>query len=62
VTAESADFLYKCSDYYAPQHEVAIRWDDPDIGIAWPLAGARPPTVSAKDQSALSFAAAPKFP
>jgi len=36
VLSESADFLYKCTDYYAPQDEHGIRWNDPDIGIDWP--------------------------
>ncbi len=36
VLSDSADFLYKCTDYYAPQDEQGIRWDDPDIGIDWP--------------------------
>ena len=61
VTGPSAEFLYKCSDYYTPQHEVAIRWDDPDIGIEWPLIDGRPPTLSAKDAAGLRFAEAPKF-
>jgi dTDP-4-dehydrorhamnose 3,5-epimerase len=62
VTAESAEFLYKCTDFYAPEHEQAIRWDDPDLAIDWPLVGGRPPTLSAKDAAAPSFAEAPKFP
>ena len=48
VTSDSADFLYKTTDYYAPQAEACIRWDDPDIGIAWPLDGGSP-ALSAKD-------------
>ena len=36
VLSESADFLYKCTDYYAPQYEHGIRWNDPEIGIDWP--------------------------
>ena len=36
VLSESADFLYKCTDYYAPQHEQGLLWDDPQIGIQWP--------------------------
>lgn len=56
VLSETADFLYKTTDYYAPAHERAILWNDPAIGIEWPLAGE--PSLSAKDQQALSFAAA----
>jgi dTDP-4-dehydrorhamnose 3,5-epimerase len=36
VLSESADFLYKCTDYYAPETEHGVRWDDPGIGIQWP--------------------------
>ena len=61
VTGEYAEFLYKCSDYYHPASEVSIRWDDPDIGIDWPLAGGAAPSLSAKDAAGLSFAEAPKF-
>jgi len=53
VLSDSADFLYKATDYYAPQAEQALRWDDPEIGVQWPLAGA--PVVSAKDSQAPSF-------
>ena len=48
VLSESADFLYKTTAYYAPQWDRGIRWDDPQIGVAWPLDGA--PLLSAKDQ------------
>ncbi len=48
VISETADFLYKTTDYYAPEHERCIRWDDPDIGIAWPLE--TEPLLSAKDR------------
>ncbi len=48
VLSDSADFHYKCSDYYAPQHELGVIWNDPDIGIEWPLEA--PPIMSAKDQ------------
>lgn len=50
VLSESADFLYKTTDYYAPQHERAIAWNDPDVGIEWPLVD--PPLLSGKDQQA----------
>jgi dTDP-4-dehydrorhamnose 3,5-epimerase len=48
VLSESADFLYKTTDYYAPEHERCIAWNDPALAIAWP-ATASPPLVSAKD-------------
>jgi dTDP-4-dehydrorhamnose 3,5-epimerase len=59
VTGDSAEFVYKCTDFYAPEHEVSIRWDDPDIAIDWPLADGRAPTLSAKDAAGLRFADAP---
>lgn len=48
VTSDTADYLYKTTDYYAPEYECCIAWDDPAIGIHWPLDGA--PVLSAKDQ------------
>jgi len=59
VTSESAEFLYKTTDYWAPEHERAVRWDDPAIGIDWPLAGA--PVLSAKDAAAPLLADAEVF-
>ena len=55
VLSETADFLYKTTDYYAPQHERAIRWDDAAIEVQWPHMGPGP-QVSAKDASASSLA------
>ena len=53
VLTDTADFLYKTTDYYSPAHERAIRWDDPAIGIEWPLAahGIAEPVLSDKDKS-----------
>jgi dTDP-4-dehydrorhamnose 3,5-epimerase len=51
VTGQDALFAYKCSDYYHPETELSIRWDDPDIGVEWPLDG--PPELSRKDVEAL---------
>ena len=48
--SDSADFLYKTTDYYAPQHQRAVLWNDPAIGIDWPLDGT--PTLSDKDRDA----------
>ncbi len=53
VTSDVAHFHYKCTEYYHPEHEAAIRWDDPDIGVRWPVTA---PTLSAKDKDAPSFA------
>ena len=60
VTSESADFLYKTTEFYAPEHERAIRWDDPDIGIEWPDLGMAP-MLSAKDAAASAFGSAETF-
>ncbi len=54
VLSDSADFLYKTTDYYAPRAEACIRWDDPTLAIAWPDAG-HAPIVSAKDAAGRSF-------
>ena len=60
VTSDSADFLYKTTDYYAPAAEACIRWDDPELAIAWPDVGAAP-TVSPKDSQGALFRDAVKF-
>ena len=49
VMSESADFQYKCTEYYAPEFERSLRWDDPSIGIEWPLVNGQAPTLSDKD-------------
>jgi dTDP-4-dehydrorhamnose 3,5-epimerase len=51
VLSDAADFLYKTTAYYAPEYERAVAWNDPDLGIAWPLDG-RGPTVSHRDREA----------
>ena len=58
--SESADFLYKTTDYYAPQHECCIAWNDPMLAIDWPLAGVQP-LISVKDRAGLALADAPVF-
>jgi len=60
VLSDSADFLYKTTDYYAPEHERCIAWNDAELAIPWPLNGA--PTLSAKDAQGLPFAVAELFP
>ena len=60
VLSEAAELLYKTTDYYAPQHERCIRWDDPDLAIPWPLGGATP-VVSAKDAAGMRLADAPVY-
>ena len=54
VLSESADFLYKTTDYYAPQAERSVHWADPELGIAWPDIGVAP-TLSPKDAAAPGF-------
>ena len=53
VLSETAEFLYKTTDYYAPQHERCIAWNDPDLAIAWPIEGQ--PFLSAKDATGTAF-------
>ena len=53
VLSEFADLLYKTTDYYAPEHERCIAWDDPDLAIAWPAGPG--PLLSAKDQKGNAF-------
>jgi dTDP-4-dehydrorhamnose 3,5-epimerase len=59
VLSESADFLYKTTDYYAPVHEKCIAWDDPSIGIEWPQGTS--PLLSGKDQKGCSLIDASVF-
>lgn len=60
VLSDTADFLYKCTRFYAPAHERSLRWDDPGVGIDWPLSGIAP-TLSAKDAAAPTLAQAETF-
>ena len=58
VTGDSAVFLYKATDYYAPAHERTIVWNDASLGITWPVAE---PIVNAKDAAGMAFKQAPTF-
>ncbi len=60
VLSESADFLYKTTDYWAPEHERCIKWDDPDLAIDWHLEGIVP-QLSTKDQQGKPFREAETF-
>jgi dTDP-4-dehydrorhamnose 3,5-epimerase len=60
--SESADVLYRCTDFYAPGYERTIRWDDPDVGVKWPLPNGVEPVLSAKDMVAGGFRDAECFP
>ena len=63
VLSDTADFLYKTTDYYAPQHERSVAWNDAAIGIDWPLAahGIAQPQLSDKDRAAVPLAQAETF-
>ncbi len=61
VTSASADFLYKCTDVYSPSHERTLAWDDPTVGIEWPLPAGVNPKLSTKDLAGKSFAEIEKF-
>lgn len=61
VLSDEAEFLYKTTDYYAPAHERCLAWNDPEIGIQWPVAG-MVPALSAKDAAGLSIGQAELFP
>jgi len=62
VLSEWAEVVYKATDLYAPEWDRSIRWDDPDIGIAWPLLDGRPPLLSHKDAAAPFLREAEVFP
>ncbi|MBE7374284.1 dTDP-4-dehydrorhamnose 3,5-epimerase [Pseudomonas lopnurensis] len=60
VLSETAEFLYKTTDYYAPEHERSLLWNDPQLGIQWPID--EPPQLSAKDQAGKRLGDAELFP
>lgn len=60
VLSDYAEFLYKTTDFYAPEYERSILWNDPDLGIAWPLDGQ--PVLSAKDMAGVRLKDAEVFP
>jgi dTDP-4-dehydrorhamnose 3,5-epimerase len=59
VTSENAEFLYKTTDYYAPEHERCLLWNDPALGIEWPLQ--QEPFLSVKDKAGIPLASAEVF-
>jgi dTDP-4-dehydrorhamnose 3,5-epimerase len=62
VSSASADFVYKCTEFYAPETERVLRWDDPAVGVRWPLPAGALPTLSARDQRGLMLTDAECFP
>ena len=60
VLVDETEFLYKTTDYYAPEHERTIQWDDPQLAIDWPIAGLEL-RLSDKDKNATPFASAELF-
>jgi len=61
VTSPSADFLYKCTDFYSPIDERTLAWNDPALGIKWPLPAGVSPELSAKDACGKSLVDIEKF-
>jgi dTDP-4-dehydrorhamnose 3,5-epimerase len=61
VLSPTAEFLYKTTDYYHPQSEVCLAWNDPTVNIEWPLAAGVTPNLNAKDAAGLSWEQVPKF-
>ena len=62
VLSERADLMYKCTELYAAELDRALRWDDPALGIRWPLDGGGPPLLSAKDSTAVGLSEAELYP
>ena len=62
VVSARADVIYKCTARYAAELDRALRWDDPDLGIEWPLSDAAPPLLSAKDAAAPRLLDAEAYP
>lgn len=55
VMSDEAEFVYKCTDYYAPEYECSIKWNDPQISIDWPLVNGQEPSLSVKDEKGLAL-------
>ncbi|MDF1643133.1 MAG: dTDP-4-dehydrorhamnose 3,5-epimerase [Pseudomonadales bacterium] len=62
VTSAEAEFVYKCTDLYAPEHERSLLWNDPDLGIDWLIAADALPTLSEKDVNGTPFKQADSYP
>ncbi|GAB4183634.1 MAG: dTDP-4-dehydrorhamnose 3,5-epimerase [Terrimicrobiaceae bacterium] len=62
VVSDTADFHYKCSDFYSPKDERVLRWDDPTVGVHWPIPIGLRPVISDRDAVAPGFADCEKYP
>lgn len=62
VLSETAEVIYKCTGFYAQEHERCLHWDDPDLGIDWPLVNGGRPILSGKDAAGISFKEAEYYP
>lgn len=62
VLSESVDFLYKCTDYYDPASECTLLWNDPEIGVQWPIPAGVAPIVSEKDRKGLAWRSIESLP
>ena len=61
MLSDYADFQYKCTDFYHPESEVCLAWDDPTVGIEWPVPAGEQPLLSDKDRSGLTWDDLPLF-
>ena len=61
VMSETAEFVYKCTDYYAPEYDRSLLWHDADVGIHWPLVNGEQPLLSDKDENGIPFSKADTF-
>lgn len=59
VLSETAEFIYKCTDYYTPAYEQSVRWNEPELSTPWPITANTAPCLSSKDRDGLSFKPAP---
>ena len=62
VTSPQAEFVYKCTDYYAPEHERSLLWNDKDLNINWPILQGTEPKLSEKDTKGIKFKEAEYYP
>ncbi len=61
VVSDWAEFIYKVTDFYAPEWERTLKWDDPQLAVKWPLVGGQPPVLSTKDENGTPFDQAELF-